>query len=115
MIQNSQMTGGKQFPIPTIGQPYLGIPNPIWGTNAQNHVPTPGYNPSSYYPLQPPPNMPGSSHYGQTTYGPTGLPKRFPPQSHQYPQVNRQLPFLATLDFPDLSRILNDPIRHSPQ
>jgi hypothetical protein len=29
--------------------------------------------------------------------------------------VNRQLPFLATLDFPDLSRILNDPIHHSPQ
>jgi hypothetical protein len=25
------------------------------------------------------------------------------------------LPFLATLDLPDLSRILNDPIRHSPQ
>jgi hypothetical protein len=25
------------------------------------------------------------------------------------------LPFLATLDFPDFSRILNDPIRHSPQ
>ena len=40
---------------------------------------------------------------------------RLPPQSHQYPQVNRQLPFLATLDFPDLSRILNDPIHHSPQ
>jgi hypothetical protein len=29
--------------------------------------------------------------------------------------VNRQLPFLATLDLPDLSGILNDPIRHSPQ
>jgi hypothetical protein len=28
--------------------------------------------------------------------------------------VNRQLPFLATLDLPDLSRILNDPILHSP-
>jgi hypothetical protein len=29
--------------------------------------------------------------------------------------LNRQLPFLATLDLLDLSRILNDPIRHSPQ
>jgi hypothetical protein len=29
--------------------------------------------------------------------------------------VNRQLPFLTTLDLSDLSRILNDPIRHSPQ
>jgi hypothetical protein len=116
MIQNlPQTTGGQQLPVPTIGQPYPGIPNPIWGTNAQTHVPTQGYNPSSYYPLQPPPNQPGSSHYGQTAYGPTGLPTGLPPQSHQYPQVNRQLPFLATLDLPDLSRILNDPIRHSPQ
>jgi hypothetical protein len=51
----------------------------------------------------------------QTAYGPTGIPTGLPPQSHQYPHVNRQLPFLATLDLPDLSRILNDLIRHSPQ
>jgi hypothetical protein len=51
----------------------------------------------------------------QTAYGPTGLPTRLPPQSHQYPHVNRQLPFLATLDLPNLSMILNDPICHSPQ
>jgi hypothetical protein len=64
MLQNlPQMTGGQQ-PVPTIGQPYPGIPNPIWGTNAQTHVPTEGYNPPSYYPLQPPPNQPGSSYYG---------------------------------------------------
>ena len=50
-----------------------------------------------------------------TAYGPTGLPMGLPPQSHPYPHVNRQLPFLATLDLHDLSRILNDPIRHSPQ
>jgi hypothetical protein len=49
-----------------------------------------------------------------TTYSPTGIPMGLPPQSHQYPHVNRQLPFLATLDLPDLSRILNDPILHSP-
>jgi hypothetical protein len=56
MIQNlPQMTGGQQ-PIPTIDQPYPGIPNPIWGMNAQTDVPTQGYNPPSYYPLQPPPN-----------------------------------------------------------
>jgi hypothetical protein len=119
MLQNlPQTTGGKQ-PVPTIGQPYPGIPNPIWGQgqNAQPQVPTQtqGYHPWNYYPLQPPPNQQGSSHYGQTAYGPTGLPTGLPPQSHQYPQVNRQLPFLATLDLPDLSRILNDPIRHSPQ
>ena len=43
-------------------------------------------------------------------YGPTGVP-----MPHQYyPQVNRQLPFLATLDLLDLSRLTNDPIFHSP-
>jgi hypothetical protein len=47
-------------------------------------------------------------------YGPTGIPARLPPQIHQYPHVNRKLPFLATLDLPNLSRILNDPILHSP-
>jgi hypothetical protein len=59
--------------------------------------------------------MPGFSHYMQTAYGPTSLPIGLPPQSHQYLQVNRQLSFLATLDLPDLSRILNDHICHSPQ
>jgi hypothetical protein len=116
MIQNPpQTTGGKQLLVPTIGQPYPGIPNPIWGLNAQTHVPAQGYNLWSYYPLQPPPNLPGSSHYAQTAYGPTSLPTGLPLQSHQYPRVNRQLPFLATLDLLDLSRILNDPIRHSHQ
>jgi hypothetical protein len=51
----------------------------------------------------------------QTAYGPTSIRTGIPPQSHQYPHVNRQLPFLATLDLPDLSRILNDLISHSPQ
>jgi hypothetical protein len=69
----------------------------------------------SYLPPQQPPNLPGSSHYMQTAYGPTGFLTGLPPQSHQYPHVNRQLPFLATLDLLDLLRILNDPIRHSPQ
>jgi hypothetical protein len=34
---------------------------------------------------------------------------------HQYhSQINRQLPVLATLDLPDLCRLTNDPIFHSP-
>jgi hypothetical protein len=41
---------------------------------------------------------------------PTGVPL---PHQH-YPQVNRQLPFLATPDLPDLSWLTNDPIYHSP-
>jgi hypothetical protein len=89
-----QSTEGQQFPTasmipPSIGQPYPGTFNPIWGSDAQTHVPIPEYNPMSYYPLQPPLNISGSSHYMQTTYGPTGLLTRLPPQSHQYPQVNR--------------------------
>ena len=43
-------------------------------------------------------------------YGPTGVP-----MPHEYhPQVNRQPPFLATLDLPDLSRLTNDPILNFP-
>jgi hypothetical protein len=37
-----------------------------------------------------------------------------PPQSHQNPQVNRHFPFLASLDLPDLFRILKYPIHQSP-
>jgi hypothetical protein len=91
LIQNPpQSTGGQQFPAasvtpPSMGQPYPGSFNPIWGANAQTQTPVLGYTPMSYYPLQPPLNMPGSSHYMQTTYGPTGLPIGLPPQSHQYP------------------------------
>jgi hypothetical protein len=119
LLQNfPQNVGGKQT-VPTIGQPYTGIPNPIWvqSHNTQTQVPTQtqGYHPWNYYPLQPPLNQTGSSHYGKTAYGPIGLSTGLPPQSHQYPQVNRKLPFLSTLDLLDLSRILNDPIRHSPQ
>jgi hypothetical protein len=62
----------------------------------------------------PQPSLSGLSNYLQTAYGPTGIPMGLPPQNYQFPQVNRQLPFLATLDLPDLSRILNDPILHSP-
>jgi hypothetical protein len=119
LMQHFPQNAGGQQAVPTTGQPYPGVTNPIWGSGqtTQPQVPTQtqGHNPWGYYPIQPPQNQPGSSLWGQTAYGPTGLPTGLPPQSHQYPQVNRQLPFLATLDLPDLSRILNDPIRHSPQ
>ena len=52
----------------------------------------------------------GYNYPPQLVYGPTGVP-----MPHQYhPQVNRQLPFLATLYLPDLSTLTNDPILHSP-
>jgi hypothetical protein len=119
LLQNVPQNPGGQQTIPTQGQPYPGVTNPIWGSvpSTQPQVPTQtqGQNPWGYYPILPPQGQPGSSLWGKTAYAPTGLPTGLPPQSHQYPQVNRQLPFLSTLDLPDLSRILNDPIRHSPQ
>jgi hypothetical protein len=68
--------------------------NPVYPGHQQPYVGGPtGYN----YP----PNL---------VYGHTGVP-----MLHQYhPQINRQLPFLATLDLPDLSQLTNDPTFHSP-
>ena len=37
-----------------------------------------------------------------------------PRQYYQPQSINPQLPFLATLDLSDLSRLTNDPILHSP-
>ena len=48
----------------------------------------------------------------QSAYGLTGL--QIPYQYYQYPQPNQQLPFLATLDLPYFSRLINDPIHHDP-
>jgi hypothetical protein len=75
--------------------PFMNIPqqmNPTYAGQQQQYMGGPtGYN----YPSQP-------------VYGPTGVP-----MPHQYhPQVNRQLPFLAMLDLPDLSWLTNDPILH---
>ena len=100
-------------------QSYPGSLNPTWGPHVHSSVPFQGNisnqpNPMGYMPPHPQSNMSGHSTNMQTAYGPTGLLMGLPPQSHHCPQVNRQLPFLATLDLPDLSRILNDPILHSP-
>jgi hypothetical protein len=68
-----------------------------------------------YFPQNnPQPKLKGPSNYLQTAYGPTGIATGLPPQNYQFPHVNKQLLFLATLDLPDLCRILNDPILHSP-
>jgi hypothetical protein len=65
------------------------------------------------YPGQHQPYTRGPNGYNyppNPVYGPTGVP-----MTHQYYlQVNQQLPFLVTLDLPDLSRLTNDPIFHSP-
>jgi hypothetical protein len=55
--------------------------------------------------------------YPQQGYPP--LPRDNPYIAYQYPTFqqlvfNRQLPFLETLDLPNLSQLMNDPIFHSP-
>jgi hypothetical protein len=102
------------------GQPYPGSVNPTWGQYFQYNAPfqsgIPNQPKNVGYLTQnpPPPNLTGPSNYLQTSHGPNIIPMRLSPQSYQFPQVNRQLLFLATLDLPNLSRILNDPIFHSP-
>jgi hypothetical protein len=75
------------------------------------NVSHPSSNP--IYPSQQQPYVGGPTSYNyppNPVYGPTGVP-----MPHQYHlQINRQLHFLATLDLPDLSRLTNDPIFHSP-
>jgi hypothetical protein len=119
---NIPSQGNPQFPAGQNSQapqqpPYGQMPNP--NLNPQNPS---GYPPltqtshSNSNPLylgQNQPNMRGPTSYNyphNPVLGPTGVPL---PHQH-YPQVNRQLPFLATLDLPDLSRLTNDPIHHSP-
>jgi hypothetical protein len=122
---NQQPARGKHplvnsFVPPNIDQPYPGSLNPTWAQNFQSNVPFQGNipnqpNPVGYMPQNTPqPIMSGLSNYLQTAYGPTGIPMGISPQNYQFPQVNRQLPFLVTLDLLDLSRILNDPILNSP-
>jgi hypothetical protein len=51
---NPHSTRGKPphvSPIipPSMGQPYPGTSNPIWGSNAPPHAPIQGYNPMNYF------------------------------------------------------------------
>lgn len=54
----------------------------------------------------------GPLNVHQYIHGPTGVQMLY--HYYQYPQLNRQLLFLATLDLSDLLRLNNDPIFHSP-
>ena len=47
----------------------------------------------------------------QSTYGPTS--GYMPYQYYQYVEPNHQLPFLATLDLLDFSKLINYPIQHN--
>jgi hypothetical protein len=122
---NLQPSGGgnpqvKYFVPPNLVQLYPGSLNPTWGQKFQSNVPFQGNtynqpNPVGYLPQNPPQlNLSGLSNYLQTFYGLTRIPMVLPPHTYHFPQVNRQFPFMATLDLSDLSRILNGTILHSP-
>ena len=48
----------------------------------------------------------------QQTFVPTEV--ALPYQYYKYAQPNQQLSFLTTLEFPNLSNLINDPIQHDP-
>jgi hypothetical protein len=121
---NPQFSGGHnpqapQQSLPPQGThlypPYGQMPNPTYPQNPSGyplltHVSQNTSNPVYPGQHQPDTRGPTSHNYpSNPVYGPTGVP-----MPHQYyPQVNRQLPFLETLDLLDLSRLTNDPIFHS--
>jgi hypothetical protein len=125
-FQGNIQPSGEQHPqvnyfvTPNLGELYPGSLNPTWILNVQPNVPFQGnisnQSKTMGYVTQNPPqlNLSRLSPCFQTGYGPTGIPTGLPPKNYKFLTVNRQFPFLATLDLPDLSRILNYPILHSP-
>jgi hypothetical protein len=106
---NQKLPGGKHpqvnsFVSPNLGHPYLGSMNPTWGQGFHSNAPSQGSLPNQptqvgYLTQNPPPsNLTGPYNYIYTSYGPTSIPTGLPPQNYQFPQVKRQLSFLATLD-----------------
>jgi hypothetical protein len=56
--------------------------------------------------------IPGTQILGNNVYGGGSNPYNF--QQKWNPVPPPKIPFLATLNFPNLSKLINDPIRHSP-
>ena len=111
-VANPWGAGGQtQDQLSTYGQ------NP-YGQNPYGHNPY-GQNPYGQ-------NSYRQNPYGQNPYGPGPFgqsPWGQPPPgwnsgitSYPRPQMsfNPQLPFLATLELPDVSKLTNDPILHNP-
>ena len=111
---NPHMQGGNNVPFQ---QPHFRLgkmPNP-----SNQSVPTvPMGNPYQMGGYQPMPQpYPRSSPYPPNQYieggyGPFHLNTISP--LNQNPFLSTQLPFLATLEFPYLSKLINDPIMHHP-
>ena len=57
------------------------------------------------------PNPSGQNPWGQP---PPGWNPGTPPYQQTQMSFNPQLPFLATLELPDVSKLTNDPILHNP-
>jgi hypothetical protein len=75
------------------------------------NVPQQPLNPTYHGQQQPYVGGPTGYNYPpKPVYGPTGV--HMPHQYH--PHDNQQLPFLANLDLPDLSRLKNHPMLHFP-
>jgi hypothetical protein len=113
---NPQFSAGKNSQTPQ-QPPHGQMPNPTYNPQNQSGYPLlthASQNTSNpVYLGQNQPHTRGATSYNyphNLVIGPTNVPM---PHQH-YPQINRQLPFLATLDLPDLSRLTNDPIYHSP-
>jgi len=133
-IPNTTWSPQGQQPYPPRGSnvypPLVSIPYPLQGhdvhplSGQENHPAYNAQNPLDYanvsypssnhvYPSQKQLYVGGPTGYNyppNPIYVPTGVP-----MPHQYhPQINQQLPFLATLDLPDLSQLTNDLIFYSP-
>jgi hypothetical protein len=111
---NTHVQGGRNVPfqLPPFG------PGQMPNLSNQNvpMVPMGNLYPTGGYQSMPQP-YPGSSPYPPNQYvggpyGPFGLNTMSPLNQNSF--VKTQLPFLATLEFPNLSKLTNDPIMHHP-
>lgn len=121
IIVTSQPYTGHFFYQPYQGQYQYG---PVAQNLAYQHQPYSGY--TYQIPAQPQYGMDNLGYPGGISiptaqvipsylgYPPPGT--RIVPQGYQFSQhdPNRRLPFIATLDLPDLSRLMNDPIYYLP-
>jgi hypothetical protein len=82
-------------------KPFLGTVNPTWSQSGQMGIHPQGGMPNQQFNLaymsqNPQQQTATRSIYNaplQVSYGPTGIPIGLPPQSYQYPEVNRKFPF----------------------
>ena len=92
--------------IPQSSNPF-GNPYPVLG--GQMFGSNPYY--SSSHPTQFQPYIPGAQIPGNNAYGGGSNPYNFQQNWNSVPPP--KIPFLTTLNFPDLQILINDPIRHS--